>query len=250
MPDISVSFALAAFIAGFLMFLAPCTLPLVPAYLAFVSGVAPGKENEKLSHRKMITRGLLFVFGFSLVFIIFGTLAGFFGVFTGTLRHVLIPVTGVIIIFFGLVMLRVIHLPVLDATHQVGWLRHVSPTGPFSSFVIGAAFALGWTPCVGPILGSVLLLAGTADTVLSGTLLLAIFSLGLAIPFVLTAVLYAQATQFLHKTERFLSISQYVGGVFLLVIGVLLLTDNFALTVTYGYRLTEWLGLGNLLDYY
>lgn len=232
------------------MFVAPCTLPLVPAYLAFISGVKPGQALDTSMHRKIVLNGLFYVLGFSCVFILLGVLAGLAGVLVGALRQTLLPVAGVLVIILGLQMLHVLPLE--------RWFESLSlPIPPYlrtgsaaSAFAIGAAFALGWTPCVGPILASVLLLAGTNGTVWGGAVLLAIFALGLAIPFMLVALLYAEATDYIEEHQGLLRNVEKIGGLFLIGIGLLLLFNNFSLTVTYGYRLLEFFGIGDLLDYY
>lgn len=245
-----VALLISSFVAGFLMFLAPCTLPLVPAFLAFISGVKPGDVNTISHRRKIVINSLYYVLGFSVVFISLGALAGFAGVLVASLKQVLLPVTGIFIIFFALLLLGVIHIGKLERNYQVAMPKFVHPGEPLSAFVIGVAFALGWSPCVGPIMATILLLAGTTETVVSGVLMLSVFSLGLAIPFVLTAVLYGSATKFIAEHAAYARFVQYIGGGFLLIIGLLLLTNNFELTILYGTKLMEFFGLGNLLDYY
>ena len=251
MFGLDVSLAAAAFIAGLLMFLAPCTLPLVPGYLAFISGV---KQKDalhiKASRAKIRRNAVAFVVGFSVIFISFGILAGFFGSFIGQYRQLLSQIGGVFIIGFGLLMLNVISISPLMRTHTLTLPRFITPGESLSAFLIGSIFALGWTPCVGPVLASVLLIATTNGTVLSGALLLAIFSLGLAIPFLLTAVLYAQASVYIAKYSYIAKLTSVIGGLFLIGIGVLLLFGNFGLLVLYGFEAMNALGIGDLLDYY
>lgn len=231
------------------MFLAPCTLPLVPAFIAYISGIKPSETRVK-SQRKIILNSLFYVLGFSVVFITFGVLAGLAGVFASSLRQVLVPLAGVLVIIFGLQLLHIVSVDKIFSKSPNKIPDSVKPGTPFSSFIIGAAFAIGWTPCVGPILATVLLLAGSSATVFSGGILLAIFALGLAIPFMLTAFLYSHATHFITKYAFIVKITEVIGGVLLLTIGVLLLTNNFELTILYGYKLLESVGIGNLLDYY
>jgi len=250
MFELSLALAGASFIAGVLMFIAPCTLPLVPAYLAFISGVQGATATSQSDRRKIVINGLGFVVGFTVVFTLFGMLAGFFGGFIGSFREILTQLGGAAIILFGLIMFNIIKIASLQADHKIPVHSFVVPGQPMSAALIGSIFALGWTPCVGPVLASVLLLATTASTAISGGALLFIFSLGLAIPFLVTAVLYASASR---TIARFAGVSKYVniiGGIFLLCIGALLLTDNFGLTVEYGYRLFSALGLEGLFDYY
>ena len=249
MPEVTVALAISSFIAGLLMFLAPCTLPLVPAYLAFISGVKQDEAGTTAAKRKIIYNGIAFVLGFTLIFTSFGMLAGFFGGFIGSFRGILTQVGGVLIIIFGLMMLNVIKIAPLMADRKVPLPNFVEPGHRSSAFAIGSIFALGWTPCVGPVLASVLLLATTSSTVWSGGLLLFIFSLGLAVPFLVTSFLYARASKTIVKYAGVSKWVSRVGGVFLILVGSLLMTDNFGLTVVYGYELFEFLGLSGLFDH-
>lgn len=243
----------AAFIAGIFMFLAPCTLPLVPAYLAFISGV----KNEDFSNPKkrahakalMMKNGVAFVIGFSLIFIVFGVLAGLFGSFVGQFRVMLSQVGGVFIIVFGLMMIGAINITPLMRERRLKMPDALTPGKPTSAFLMGSVFALGWTPCVGPVLASVLLLASTSTTAYSGGVLLAIFSLGLSIPFLLTAFLYARASKTIAKYNGVTKWVGRVGGVFLIFIGILLVTNNFILTVEYGYRIFNFFGIEGFYDF-
>lgn len=250
MFELSFAFVVSAFIAGFLMFLAPCTLPLVPAYLAFIAGVKPGDTVDSRVHRRIIWNSIFYSLGFSIVFIGFGILTGLASIFVAIVRDVLMPVMGVLIIVFGLQMLHFINLSRFFKTTSVGMPGFLKPGSALSALVIGMAFALGWTPCVGPILATILLLAGTSGTIASGAILLAVFSLGLALPFVLTAILYASASNFITRYAGIARAVELLGGVFLILIGVLILTNNFELTLVYGYRIMEFFGLNSLIDYY
>jgi cytochrome c-type biogenesis protein len=250
MVEISHALAVSSFAAGVLMFLAPCTLPLVPAYLAFISGVKPNQDLDERVRRKIILNGFLYVLGFSVVFVTLGVLAGLAGVLVGALRQTLLPIAGVLIVLFGLQMLHVLRLEQWFTSFNVAVPAYLQAGRGPSAFVVGAAFALGWTPCVGPILASVLLLAGTHGTVLGGALLLSLFALGLAIPFLLVAFLYAEATDYIRGHQRLLAYVEMIGGGFLVLIGLLLFFNNFELTILYGYKILEWLGFGSLLNYY
>lgn len=250
---IEIGFIISAFVAGLLMFLAPCTLPLVPAYLGFISGVSSDDlrdpERAKAARRKIILNGLFFIIGFSIVFILFGTLAGFLGQGLAPYRIWLGRIGGALVIVFGLFMLGAFRLPFLQADHRISvpsWLKIGRPS---SSLAIGSAFAFGWTPCVGPILASILLLASTSTTVFQGAFLLSVFSLGLAIPFLVVALLYSRATKYIERLSRGLRWVEIIGGVFLILLGALLVTDNFALTVQYGYQIFDFLEYDRLLDF-
>lgn len=254
MVEISFGLAVSAFIAGILMFLAPCTLPLVPAYLAFISGVKnkdlQTSKEKKRALRKIRINALAFILGFSFVFISFGVLAGFFGSFIGQFRVLLGQVGGAFIIIFALMMLQVVKVTSLTSEHKLKLPDSVKPGNPVSAALIGVTFALGWTPCVGPVLASVLLLATTSTTVLSGALLLGIFSLGLALPFLAVAILYGSAQEFVSKYSFVSSGVNFVGGLFLLLIGILVLTNNFGLTVEYGYKVFNQIGIEGIFDHF
>lgn len=249
MPELSVSLAAASILAGFLMFLAPCTLPLVPGYLAFISGVSQKDIDTKNGHRKIIINAISFSLGFSFIFIFFGLLAGFFGEFVGVWRDLLSVIGGALVIIFGLMMLDFFKIPKLSKTYSFKIPTYVTPGHPSSAALIGAIFALGWTPCVGPILATVLLLASTNATVESGALLLALFSLGLAVPFILTAILYSKVQLLIGRYASTTKFIQKTGGMFLLLIGLLLLINQFELTVEYGYVLFTWLGLEGFFEH-
>lgn len=247
------SLVIPAFIAGLLTFLAPCTLPLVPAYLGFISGVdqdALGNPaTATAARRKIFWNGTAFIIGFALVFIVFGTLAGLVGQTLVPYRVWLARIGGVLIVIFGLFMLGAIKIPLLSSEKRLpifSWLRLGRPS---SSLFIGGTFALGWTPCVGPILGSILLLAGTSGTALEGAFLLAVFSFGLAIPFLSIALMFSRATQLINASSKYLKGISVVGGLFLILLGFLLMTDNFGLTIQYGYRLLEFINYNRLLEF-
>lgn len=253
MIEVTFAFVISAFIAGVLMFLAPCTLPLVPAYLAFISGVSKNEitnpETKRKAKRKIIFNGVAFVIGFSVVFILFGVAAGALGSQIGLFRGVLSQLGGAFIIIFGFMMLGVIKFAPLQKEFKFKLPKVIEPGHPVSAFVIGNIFALGWTPCVGPVLATVILLATDSATVVSGGFLLGVFSLGLAVPFLLTAFLYARAEQTILRYGDITRWVNIVGGIFLIIIGVLLLTENFELTVIYGYRIFEFFNFEGFYDY-
>lgn len=197
-----------AFVAGILTFLAPCTLPLVPAYLGFISGTSAEdlKDPAKLStmKRRIFLNGVFYVLGFSAIFITFGVLAGFLGSALAPYRIWLTRIGGIVVILFGLFMLNVFKIPFLLSEKQLRIPGVLKRGRPISSFALGAAFGFGWTPCVGPILGSVLLLASASATALEGGFLLLVFSLGLAIPFLAIAAGISSAS---HYVGRFVEVS-------------------------------------------
>lgn len=250
---LELGFVIAVFIAGILMFLAPCTLPLVPAYLAFISGVSKDElqnpETRAKARRTIIINGAAFVVGFSLVFIIFGVLAGLLGAQIAQYRIILGQIGGGLIILFGLMMLGVIRIAPLMQDRRMKLPGFLTPGKPSSSLVIGSSFAFGWTPCVGPVLASVLLIASTSTTAWTGAALLAVFSLGLAIPFMLTAFLYSRADKLIGKMGGVSKWINYIGGAFLILLGYLLLTNQFGLTIEYGYKFFDFFNYDSLLNY-
>ncbi len=242
-----------AFIAGVLTFLAPCTLPLVPAYLGFISGVSLADRHDHEQIRRLRWRiflnGLAFVIGWMAIFVALGTLFGFLGSALVPYRQWLTRIGGIFVVIFGLFMLNVVKIPFLARERQLAVPPIFERGKPSNSLILGAAFGLGWTPCVGPILGSILLLASTTATALQGAMLLAIFSAGLALPFLAIAAGGGSATRLL---ERFSSVSNaisVIGGIFLIFLGILLFTDQMALLISSGYRLFRFLEYERLLDY-
>ena len=192
--------------------------------------------------------GLFYVVGFSVVFILLGSLFGLGGAALIQYRIWLSRIGGVFIILFGLFTMRVVKLPALLIERRAE-LKHLQPGNPISSLVFGATFAFGWSPCIGPILGSVLLLASTRGTVGQGTLLLTVFALGLALPFLGIALGIGSATRHLARLNHVMKYVSAVGGVFLVFIGVLLLTNTFGVWVSIFYRWFNAFNYDRLLEY-
>ena len=242
-----------AFFAGVLMFLAPCTLPVVPGYLAFIAGIplsALQNPAAKRSARRVVFKNALaFVIGFSVVFILLGASAGLLGIFIGPWRYVLAKFGGIVLIVFGVTMLGLLQLPVLSGERRMKLPSFLELGRLRSSALIGALFALGWSPCIGPILGTVLLIASSSATAYYGAMLLAAFSLGLAVPFLLTALIVTESTVFLSRIGGFTKWLSIVGGVGLIVGGALMLTGATQLLVEWLYGLFGTTGYGALLNY-
>lgn len=223
------------------MFLAPCTLPIVPAYLALIAG---GTKRSRV-----VLNAFVFIIGFSLVFILLGTFAGFFGSVLGSARFGLARAGGAILIFFGLMTLGLLHPPLLSREWHARIPSFLTLGRPESSFLIGALFALGWSPCIGPVLGTILLFASQSSTALQGALLLGVFSLGLGIPFLLTALFLSHAQDLFARAGKFTVYFQYFGGVMLVGIGLLMLLGRMDLLIAWGYGLFDFVGYERLLDY-
>jgi cytochrome c-type biogenesis protein len=246
-----------AFIAGILTFLAPCTLPLLPAYLGFIGGVSFSelKSLENLSglRRRVLFNGFLYVFGFSLVFVLLGILFGLGGGYLVQYRILLSRIGGVIIMIFGLWMLGVFNLKSLNffqIPHRFNFIEKLKPGEGLSSLIFGATFAFGWSPCIGPILGTILLLASTGATVASGAFLLVIFSMGLAIPFLLTAWFFSSLGNYLLKINRYLKVINIIGGCLLLLLGWVLLTESFISWIGFFYKIFNFANYESLYNYF
>lgn len=222
--DISVGLA---FLAGVASFLAPCVLPLVPAYLGYLSGHAvlkPSGERTLKERFFIVTHALFFVLGFSLIFVILGTAAGSLGMFLRGpwLRYI----GGVLIIFFGLALLEILRVPLLYQEAKLEW-RGKREWGFFSSLLVGMVFAAGWTPCVGPALSSILALSANQSTAGHGALLLVAYSAGVGLPFILAALLVDQLGGWLQRVSRYLPLIQKITGIVLILVGSIILTDSF-----------------------
>jgi cytochrome c-type biogenesis protein len=226
-----VSFGLAL-IAGVVSFLSPCVLSLVPAYVGYLSSRAITAEGMVIgTRRETFAHGLAFVLGFSAVFITLGAAASAIGVLLFNAREPLTKIGGVVIILFGLHTLGVIHIPFLDYDTR----KSQAPDrrwGYLSSSLMGVFFSAGWSPCVGPVLGAVLTLALSANAVGRGALLLSAYSLGLAIPFLLTAAGLGSVSNLLKRRGAFLRYASRVTGVFLILIGILVFTNSLQLFAT------------------
>lgn len=251
-----LSIIISSFIAGVLTFLAPCTLPLVPAYLGFISGVSSKDLHDPKivgSVRKRIFfNGVLYTVGFSIVFILFGTLFGLGGAALGQYRPLLQKIGGVLVIIFGLYMLKVVKIPglsFLSSEQRFPFAKILKPGKPINSLLFGAAFAFGWTPCVGPILGSVLTLAAATATVGKGAFLLGVFSLGLALPFLAIAAMIGHASHMVELVSHYLDRISVIGGLFLLLLGILIVTNNIGEWTGLFYRVFHFINYDALLNY-
>jgi len=232
--DISLPLIISSFFAGIVMFIAPCTLPLVPAVLSFVSGVSLEDGTSFKKYRgKVVLHTLLFVIGFSLVFIILGGLAAQIGSYID--RVLLTRVAGVVLIAFGFLMIG-LRLPIVSNDLVVKLPLFLRKPGKFSSFLLGLVFGVGWTPCAGPVVGTILTVAAIEGGI-KGVFLLTIFSLGLTIPFLITAYFLGSIGPLLNLISRYVKYVYMFSGVLLILFGVLLATNNFGLLLRWGFRL-------------
>jgi cytochrome c-type biogenesis protein len=226
----------AAFVAGFLSFISPCVLPLIPGYVSFVSGVSlddmrGDSAAVSSSRRHVIITSLFFVLGFSLVFIALGATASVLGRFLFAKQPILSKIAGVLLVVFGLHTMGVFRIGLLENEKRVQAQR--KPAGPLGAMLVGIAFAFGWTPCIGPILGGILAIAGSKDTVLEGVELLAVYSLGLGIPFLLTSIAINRFFAATKRIRKHYHAIELVSGGLLVVIGVLIFTNQFTVIVRY-----------------
>ncbi|MEQ6248148.1 cytochrome c biogenesis protein CcdA [Sulfitobacter sp. HNIBRBA3233] len=224
-----------ALVAGIISFLSPCVLPIVPPYLAYMSGVSlSDMSSERAARRRAIVAALFFVLGLSTVFILLGFTASAFGAFFLQNQLLFTQISGVVIIVFGLHFLSVFRIPFLDreARMDAGDKGGTS----FGAYILGLAFAFGWTPCIGPQLGAILSLAASEASVTRGTLLLAIYAFGLGIPFLLAAMFMTRAMGMMNRLKRHMKTIERVMGLLLLVVGVAMLTGAFS---TFSFWLLE-----------
>ncbi len=222
-----------AFGAGLISFLSPCVLPLIPGYVSFITG---STLNEILEKKKIDLLPLIvFSLGFSFVFIIFGATASFLGQILLQNSQILRSIAGVIIIIFSLQLIGVLNIKFLNVEKKFYTKKS---NNIFFVFIVGMAFGFGWTPCIGPILGSILALASTEETIYEAILLLSFYSLGLAIPFILSGYLMQKFLLFSKNFKRNINLVTKGGGIILLITGVLILTNQLQVL---GYYILNYL---------
>ncbi len=229
--DISIA---AAMIAGLVSFLSPCVLPIVPGYLSYLSGISPfdagagpAGTGRRSARRRAVARNAgAFVSGFTTIFVLLGASASAIGRFLSVHGNLFAKVAGAVIVVFGLHMIGVLRIPILyrEQRIQAGW----RPRTLLGSYAIGMAFAFGWTPCIGPILASVLTIAATRDTVVQGMGLLLVYSLGLGVPFLLAAFGFEYLTGFIANFRRYFRAVEIGSGMLLVSVGVLIFSGHLA----------------------
>jgi cytochrome c-type biogenesis protein len=216
MIELSVAFG-----AGLISFLSPCVLPLIPGYISFISGAS---LNELLKNKKInLFPLILFTLGFSFVFIMFGAAASYLGQVLLQNSQTLRIIAGLVIILFSLQLIGIINISFLNFEKKIYTEKN---NNVWFSFIVGMAFGFGWTPCIGPILGSILALASTEETMFKAVILLSFYSLGLAIPFILSGYLMQRFLIFSKNFKKNINLVSKIGGMILLITGVLILTNH------------------------
>lgn len=228
MESSSVGLA-TAFIAGVISFLSPCVLPLVPAYLSYITGVSvedlrdTGAQGATHHLRRVLLHSLVFILGFTLVFVVLGASATTVGRIIQRYHRLFLQIAGVVIILFGLHLVGLFKIGLLYREKR---FHNAGNAGIAGSFVIGLAFAFGWTPCIGPILAGILTIAATRQTVTQGMFLLTLYSLGLGLPFLLVGLSVNRFFSFYQSFKKHLRMVEVFSGVLLILIGGLILTNN------------------------
>ncbi len=212
-----------AFLAGLISFLSPCVLPLIPGYISYISGTSLDKIKEK-KRNLIVIKTIFFTLGFSFVFIALGSTATFVGQFFLVNSNIFRVIAGIIIVLFSLQLLGIINLKFMNKDIRI-FTNQYSNNLTFP-FIVGAAFGFGWTPCIGPILGSIITLAALEDSIGKGILLLSFYSLGLSIPFVISGILIDKFLLFSKNFKKYISTITKIGGAILLLTGIAILTNQ------------------------
>ena len=219
-----------AFSAGIISFLSPCILPVIPSYLAFITGISleelSQQESLKKVRKKVIANSLMFILGFSILFIALGASATFIGKFLYKNIRWFEIIGGVLVIVLGLHFAGIFRLKFLDREKKIHLKK--KPLGYLGTCLVGMAFGAGWTPCVGPILGAILAMAATTQDILQGIILLVSYSAGLGIPFLLSAIILHKFFEYFKTIRKYFKTISIVGGVLLIIVGILLITGYFS----------------------
>lgn len=226
---------LIAFSAGLLSFVSPCVLPLVPSYITYITGVSFKELTDVKAKAKLrwatVSHSLLFIMGFSTIFILMGASASYLGQILVQYQYWIMKGGGALIILLGIHFTGIINLPFLQMEKRIE-LRE-KPLGYLGSFLVGIVFAAGWTPCIGPILSTILIYASTSQNFTTGILLLTVYSMGLGIPFFLSSLAFNSFLSAFDRIKRYMRVITIVSGIFLIIIGILFLTDIFKEINTY-----------------
>ena len=218
-----------AVLGGLVSFLSPCMLPLVPVYISHLAGSANPAAGGTARRNDTFFHALSFVLGFSLVFVVLGASVGLVGYFLRDQLPTLTRIAGVLLIAMGLHLMGILHLPFLYRTYVVGDAGSSRRLGYAKSFLVGSTFSLGWTPCIGPILGSILTLAAYSGTVWQGAVLLVFYSIGMGLPFLAAGLLLGTTTAYLKKVNRLLPAFEMAGGALVIVVGSLVFLNRLTI---------------------
>ena len=234
----------AAFFAGVVSFLSPCILPLIPGYMSLITKLSYDQLTDNEDNNKylnILLPSIIFVLGFSFVFVSLGASASLFGTFFSDHKTILIKISGILIILFGLFTMEILTLPQLNREKRF----NIGSTnlGMFGTFLLGCAFGFGWTPCVGPILASILLYASTNLDTSKGATLLLVYSLGLGLPFIITGLAYNKALCAFSIIKNNYRFYKYFVGIILIIVGLMILGDKIYYLNIYGQKFLDAIGI-------
>ena len=224
-----------SFIAGFLSFISPCVLPLIPGYISFISGLTLEEMQDKAatgtSRGRVLAASVAFVLGFTVVFVAAGASATAIGRFLYEHAPIVEKIAGTLLVVFGLHMMGVFRIRLLENDKRIH--TQEKPAGPIGAFLVGTAFAFAWTPCIGPILGGILAMASSRNSVGEGMQMLAVYSLGLGVPFLLTSIAIDRFFSAAARIRRHYRMIELISGGLLIIVGLLIFFDQFTLIVKY-----------------
>lgn len=214
---------ISAFLGGFFSFASPCVLPLVPVYISYISGISLEELQGKGKILPVFLNSLFFVFGFTIVFVFYGASATFIGQLISQYKYILSKIGGIIIIIFGIHFLGLFRLKFLDFERKIN-IRGKSASY-LGSFIMGFAFSFGWTPCIGPILAAILILAAQKETLLQGIILLFIYSMGLGVPFILSGIFINYFFKTFSRIKKHFKKIEIIAGILLIILGIFVFFD-------------------------
>lgn len=228
-----------SFLAGLTSFFAPCVTVLVPAFLSHMAGVSLSdlEKGDRSRQKTIFLNTIFFILGFTIIFVLLGASIGFLSTLVRDFQVWIGRIGGMVIIYLGLASLKLVPSP-FSALHT--GLPVARASGYLSSTLVGSAFAIGWTPCVGPVLAAILVLAGTTASLASGITLLLVYSLGLMLPFLIVGLFTARSAQFLSTHPKLINTLSYIGGIILIILGILVFTGSFAQLVAKLYFLSPF----------